>query len=135
MEDHSRENAFFEGVISEGYGAGTVMQWDWGTWEPLLGYTDVDASLRNGRLRFKLHGEKLKGEWELTRVNHSEGSRRDPIWKLTKVQDSFARGETAKSILEEAPNSVSTRRTLEEIADDWNRGKRENERQGKLFDE
>jgi len=132
--DHRREYAFFEGVIAEGYGAGTVMVWDWGTWEPLPGYTDVDASLRNGLLKFILHGEKLMGVWVLT-LKPSSGSRRNPGWTLAKEQDSFARSETATSILEEAPNSVITQNTLKEIAESWNRGKRKNELQGKLFAE
>jgi bifunctional non-homologous end joining protein LigD len=135
VEDHRRENAFFEGVIPEGYGAGTVMVWDWGTWEPRPGYTDVDASLRNGLLKFTLEGEKLKGNWILARVFRLGGSRRNPVWMLTKEEDSFARSESAMNILEEAPNSIATRKTLEEIADDWSRGRRKNKLQGKLFDE
>lgn len=134
VADHRREHAFFEGVISEGYGAGTVMLWDWGTWEPLPGCTDVDAGLRNGLLRFTLHGEKLKGIWALTRVKRSAGIRRNPVWMLTREQDSFARTERAWSILEEAPNSVSTRKSLEEIAESWTRGRIKNELQGRLFD-
>lgn len=133
--DHRREYAFFEGVILEGYGAGTVMMWDWGTWEPLPGYTDVDASLRNGLLKFILHGEKLMGVWVLTRMKCSPENHRNPIWMLAKEQDSFARSETSKSILEEAPNSVITRNTLEEIAENWKQGKSRNEFQGKLFNE
>jgi bifunctional non-homologous end joining protein LigD len=133
--DHRREYAFFEGVIAEGYGAGIVMLWDWGTWEPLPGHTDVDASLRSGLLKFILHGEKLKGVWVLTRVKDSEGNHGRPIWMLAKEQDLFARSETAESILEEAPNSISTRRTMEEIAENWNRGKNKNALQGELFGE
>ena len=133
VADHRREFAFFEGVIPEGYGAGTVMLWDWGTWEPLPGYTDVDTCLRDGVLKFILHGERLKGIWGLTRVKRGDGHRK-PVWRLTKEQDSFARSESARSILEEAPDSVSTGRTLEEIAESWNRGKKEHKSQGRLFD-
>jgi bifunctional non-homologous end joining protein LigD len=135
VEDHRREYAFFEGVIAEGYGAGIVMLWDWGTWEPLPDYTDVDASLRGGLLKFILHGEKLKGVWVLTRAKHSAENRRKAVWTLAKEQDSFARSETAGSILEEVPNSIRTRRTMEEIAESWNRGKSKNELQGELFAE
>lgn len=63
------------------------------------------------------------------------GKRPKTGWMLAKEQDSFARSETAKNILEEAPNSISTRRTLEEIARNWNRGKSKNELQGELFGE
>jgi bifunctional non-homologous end joining protein LigD len=134
--NHSREFAFSERVIYDGPGAGTVMVWDWGTWVPLPGYTDVDASLRNGLLKFTLVGERLKGNWTLARVRLYAGNRRNMIWTLTKEQDSFARSETATSILEEVPNSIITGRTLKEIADkDTNKGKYRNEQQGKLFDE
>jgi bifunctional non-homologous end joining protein LigD len=135
VEDHRRENAFFEGVIPEGYGAGTVMVWDWGTWAPLQGYTDVDAGLRNGLLKFILEGEKLKGNWVLARVFRLGESRRNSVWMLTKEKDSFARSESAASILEEAPNSIATRRTLDEIAEDWSGGRRKNKVQRELFDE
>jgi bifunctional non-homologous end joining protein LigD len=99
--NHSREYAFSERVIYDGPGAGTVMVWDWGTWVPLPGYTDVDASLRNGHLKFTLMGEKLKGNWKLARVEHYGGSRRNMIWMLAKEQDSFARSETATRQIQE----------------------------------
>jgi bifunctional non-homologous end joining protein LigD len=134
--NHSREYAFSERVIYDGPGAGTVMVWDWGTWVPLPGFTDVDACWRNGLLKFTLIGEKLKGNWELARVDRYVGNRRNIIWTLSKEQDSFARSETAKSISEEAPDSVITGRTLKEIANkDSNKSKYRNEQQGKLFDE
>ena len=134
--DHSREYAFSERVIYDGPGAGTVMVWDWGTWVPLPGYADVDACLRNGILKFTLAGEKLKGNWILARIELYAGNRQKMIWTLTKEQDSFARSVTSKSILEEAPNSILTGRTLKEIAEeDLNKGKYRNEQQGKLFDE
>jgi bifunctional non-homologous end joining protein LigD len=134
--NHSREYAFSERVIYDGPGAGTVMVWDWGTWVPLPGFTDVDACWRNGLLKFTLIGERLKGNWTLARVGVYAGNRRNMIWMLTKEQDSFARGETAISVLEEAPNSIITGKTLKEIADkDSNKGKYRNEQQGRLFDE
>lgn len=134
--NHSREYAFSERVIYDGPGAGTVMVWDWGTWVPLPGFNDVDACLRNGLLKFTLIGEKLKGNWTLARVRLYAGNRRNMIWTFTKEQDSFARSETAISILEEAPNSIITRRTLKEISDqDSNNAKYRIEQQGKLFDE
>jgi bifunctional non-homologous end joining protein LigD len=134
--DHSREYAFSERVIYDGPGAGTVMVWDWGTWLPLRCYVAVDACLRNGLLKFTLFGERLKGNWTLARVGLYTDNRRKMIWTLTKEQDSFARSVTSKSILEEAPNSIITGRTLKEIADeDSIKGKYRNERQRKLFDE
>jgi bifunctional non-homologous end joining protein LigD len=134
--DHSREYAFSERVIYDGPGAGTVMVWDWGTWVPLPGYTDVDASLKNGFLKFTLAGERLKGNWTLRRVGLYAGNPRNMIWKLAKEQDSLARSEKATSILEEAPNSIITGKTLKEIAEKVsNKCKYRNEQQSNLFDE
>ncbi len=66
----------FEGIIPKGqYGGGTVMLWDQGTWEPQPAYPDVDAGLRDGSLKFILHGEKLKGKWALVRMKSKPGSR------------------------------------------------------------
>ncbi len=77
VEDHPMEYGGFEGIIPKGqYGGGTVMLWDQGTWEPQPAYPDVDAGLRNGSLKFILHGTKLKGKWALIRMHgKSAGSR------------------------------------------------------------
>lgn len=122
VEDHNREYAMFEGVIQEGkYGAGTVMLWDRGMYEPLPEYVDVGASLQSGLLRFILDGEKLKGVWALKRRDASLQNERNPIWDLLKEPDSFARNGRPGDILEEAPNSAAKgRRTLREIERDWN---------------
>ena len=65
VEDHPLEYGGFEGTIPEGeYGGGTVMLWDHGTWEPI---GDPVKGLREGALKFILHGEKLKGGWMLVR--------------------------------------------------------------------
>ncbi len=63
VEDHPIEYGTFEGVIPDGYGAGIVMLWDEGTWEPLV--DDVSEALRKGDLKLQLHGVKLKGSWAL----------------------------------------------------------------------
>ena len=66
VEDHPIGYGGFEGTIPKGqYGGGTVMVWDQGTWEP---HVDVDEGLRTGRLKFTLHGQKLKGNWALVRM-------------------------------------------------------------------
>jgi bifunctional non-homologous end joining protein LigD len=135
VEDHRREHMSFEGVIAKGrYGAGTVMLWDRGMWEPLAEYADVDACLQNGHLMFILYGEKLKGIWSLIRRESILQNQRNPVWDLMKEPDSFARNERAGNILEEAPNSVSTGRTLEEIRREWNEGKHKPKSDGKLFE-
>src|ERR1700733_9616632 len=62
-EDHPLPYGSFEGTIPKGqYGAGTVMLWDRGSWEPI---GDPHAGLKKGHLSFLLHGERLKGAWDL----------------------------------------------------------------------
>ena len=48
-EDHPYDYGEFEGVSSEGYGAGVVMLWDYGTWQPEV--QDIDGETMNARLR------------------------------------------------------------------------------------
>jgi bifunctional non-homologous end joining protein LigD len=107
VEDHPVDYAKFEGVIPEGeYGGGTVMVWDYGTYEPEQ--EDVGAALRKGELKFTLDGQKLKGGWVLVRT-------RDRQWLLIKHRDYY---NTEEEVTEMAPASILTRRTLAEIAED-----------------
>src|SRR6478752_5791069 len=69
VEDHPVEYGSFEGIIPQGeYGGGTVMLWDRGTWEPI---GDARDGYRKGRLKFTLHGEKLRGGWMLVRTSRT----------------------------------------------------------------
>ncbi len=73
VEDHPLEYGGFEGTIPEGeYGAGTVMLWDHGAWEPI---GDAAKGFREGHLKFTLHGEKLQGGWMLV---HKGGRSAEP---------------------------------------------------------
>lgn len=109
-EDHPLEYAEFEGVIPAGnYGAGTVMLWDQGTWEPLEG---GKRDYYRGRLSFVLYGHRLRGRWTLVR---DRGEARK--WLLIKEPDQYASQE---DILAQE-TSVVTGRTLEEIAGDRDR--------------
>jgi bifunctional non-homologous end joining protein LigD len=117
VEDHPIEYGGFEGIIPQGrYGGGTVMLWDSGTWEPQSGHSDVDAGLRDGSLKFTLHGKKMKGNWALVRMGGKAANERKPNWLLIKEHDSYERTDDEQSITEEAPNSVATGRSIEEIA-------------------
>src|SRR5436305_10069213 len=61
VEDHPLDYGDFEGTIPKGqYGGGTVMLWDRGTWDTS---NDPSQSLKEGELKFTLHGEKLHGGW------------------------------------------------------------------------
>ena len=114
VEDHPWEYRDFEGIIPKGqYGGGTVMVWDQGTWIP---HGDVDQCLRDGHLKFELHGKKLQGDWVLVRMHTTDARSDRQNWLLIKEKDKFARDEKGKAITDEAPNSVSTKRSLEQIA-------------------
>ena len=61
------------------------MMWDEGTWEPK---GDPRAGLKKGHLSFILHGERLKGGWDLIRMR-GDGKREN--WLLIKENDAEAR--------------------------------------------
>ncbi len=116
VEDHPMEYGGFEGIIPKGqYGGGTVMLWDQGTWEPQPAYPDVDAGLKNGSLKFILHGEKMKGKWVLIRMKPRPKETK-PTWLLIKEHDPFERTPSDPSVTETETNSVVTGRTMEQIA-------------------
>ncbi|KLK90382.1 hypothetical protein AA309_26320 [Microvirga vignae] len=113
VEDHPLDYADFEGTIPEGqYGGGTVLVWDRGTWEP---EGDPHEGYDKGRLTFRLDGEKLHGTWHLIRMAKRPRERQES-WLLIKADDAYARTESDADILEEAPLSVKSGRSIEEIA-------------------
>lgn len=113
VEDHPVEYGSFEGIIPAGeYGGGTVMLWDRGTWEPLE--KNPQESYRQGRLKFMLHGEKLRGGWMLVRKGGRSASPDERHWFLFKERDEYA-GEK-RPITEKLPLSVATGRDLDQIA-------------------
>ncbi len=112
-EDHPLSYATFEGTIPKGeYGGGTVMLWDRGSWEPVPGKSAKD--LDKGHLHFTLHGERMKGEWLLIRLK-PRGREKNENWLLRKIGDAEAGG--TDTLTEEALTSVSTGRTMQEIAE------------------
>jgi bifunctional non-homologous end joining protein LigD len=125
---HNRAYLSFEGL----HDMKPIMLWDRGTWEPQPEFSDVERALHEGVLHFRLHGEKLKGGWTLTRTNRVTGGS-EPVWTLCKQADSFAAAESDQCVLEMQPNSISTGRTMEEIVRDWTQPRNRHERQEKLF--
>jgi bifunctional non-homologous end joining protein LigD len=109
-EDHPIEYLPFEGVIPEGqYGAGDVIVWDWGTWEPEPETPDPAKALRKGEIKFVLHGRRLGGRFTIVRTDADDGRER---WLLLKKRDEFAvDGWDA----EDHPTSVKTGRTNDEV--------------------
>jgi bifunctional non-homologous end joining protein LigD len=133
VEDHPMEYGDFEGTIPKGqYGGGTVMVWDTGTWEP---HGDVDRGLKDGNLKFELHGTKLKGNWALIRMHGIAGGSDKANWLLIKEKDAFAWENSDKPITEAAPNSATTGRSIEEIASSngrvWDSSRRNGRAAGK----
>jgi bifunctional non-homologous end joining protein LigD len=131
VEDHPVEYGAFEGIIPKGeYGGGTVMLWDRGHWEPV---GDPHDGYSKGRFKFRLHGEKLRGGWMLVRKGdagqYGTGKRE---WLLFKERDDEARPADEADILAELPLSVTTGRSLDEIAADsdrvWNSKPKSNRR-------
>ena len=116
VEDHPIEYGGFEGIIPKGqYGGGTVMLWDQGTWAPQPGYTDVDAGLRDGHLKFLMFGSKMQGKWALIRMKPRPKETK-PTWLLIKEHDDFERPPDAPAVTDAESNSVITGRSLEQIA-------------------
>jgi bifunctional non-homologous end joining protein LigD len=105
VEDHPIEYGTFEGVIPEGYGAGIVMLWDRGTWQPET--DDVEAALKKGDLKFTLDGYKLKGSWVLVRTGGYGARTGQPgrSWLLIKHRDDWS---GPIDITTFAPHSVKT---------------------------
>ena len=102
VEDHPLAYADFEGTIPpQQYGAGKVIVWDAGTWLPLQ---DPKQGVRDGNLKFELHGHKLHGRWVLVRMK-DKGEKR-PAWLLIKEKDSYARASADFTVTDELPASV-----------------------------
>ena len=113
VEDHPVSYFDFEGLIPEGnYGAGTVMVWDVGTWEAL---GDAHAMLEKGDLKFRLHGQKLNGEFVLAHMRSRRPGSKGTEWLLIKKKDDAAEPRFDIDTLD---YSVLTQRTLAEIGGD-----------------
>jgi len=127
VEDHPVSYFDFEGIIPEdNYGAGTVMVWDMGTWQPLspvavdgkyVPGTDAEAAamLAKGDLKFRLNGKKLNGDFALVKIKGRRPGSKGTEWLLIKKHDQYA--EEGYNI-DEYDESVLTKRSLAEIAGD-----------------
>ena len=128
VEDHPVSYFDFEGIIPpNNYGAGTVMVWDTGTWEPLKeDYSDhkqsraerekeASAMLNKGDLKFRLHGQKLNGDFVLAKMRSRRPGSKGTEWLLIKKKDDQAQPgyDIAKY-----DYSALTNRSLDQIASD-----------------
>jgi len=112
VEDHPLDYGNFEGNIPKGeYGGGSVMLWDRGTFE-LLGDLPGPKQIERGDLKFRLHGEKLHGEFALV-LMRGRGTGNE--WLLIKKKDEYAQPGWN---IEDYARSVLTGRTQQEVAED-----------------
>lgn len=127
VEDHPVSYFDFEGNIPEGnYGAGSVMVWDVGTWQPLspvpvkgqyVPGTEAEAAamLAKGDLKFRLNGKRLKGDFALVKMKgRRPGSKGNEWLMIKKHDDQVVEGYDAGDIDE----SVLSKRSMDEIAGD-----------------
>jgi bifunctional non-homologous end joining protein LigD len=128
VEDHPVSYFHFEGIIPpNNYGAGTVQVWDTGTWEPLQeDYSDhprnrserekqASAMLAKGDLKFRLHGQKLKGDFVLAKMRSRRPGSKGTEWLLIKKRDDEAVGGYD---IDKYDSSVLTGRSIADIAGD-----------------
>ena len=110
VEDHPLSYFDFEGVIPKGeYGGGDVIVWDWGTFEPEE-TDDPAAAVRNGELKLRLDGEKLRGHFTLVKIRSDDPEKDD--WLLIHKKDDDAEPGWDVDAL---PRSVKTGRTNDEV--------------------
>jgi len=127
VEDHPVSYFDFEGTIPEGnYGAGTVMVWDLGTWEPLspqpvkgkyVPGTEAEAAamLQKGDLKFRLHGQRLQGDFALIHIRARRPGSKGTEWLLIKKHDEYA---VEGYDIGQNDSSVISQRSMAEIAGD-----------------
>ena len=127
VEDHPVSYFDFEGTIPEGnYGAGTVMVWDVGKWEPLspiavkgeyLPGTEKEATamLAKGDLKFRLTGKRLNGDFALVHIKARRSGSKGNEWLLIKKKDDYV---VPGFDIDAYETSVLTGRTMAQIAGD-----------------
>jgi bifunctional non-homologous end joining protein LigD len=103
VEDHPISYSDFEGTIPpQQYGAGKVIIWDKGTWEPV---GDPRQGFAKGEIKFEMHGHKMHGRWVLVRLRGHDEDKQEP-WLLIKENDEYARPAGEFSVVDEFPDSV-----------------------------
>ncbi len=115
VEDHPYDYRNFEGIIPGGYGAGTVIVWDEGYYEPAdakgkdkkTQEKELRKGIYSGKLHFVLHGKKLKGEYALVKT-HGRG---ENAWLLFKIKDKYV----SKKDITLKDKSVISNKTIEQL--------------------
>jgi len=127
VEDHPVSYFDFEGTIPQGnYGAGTVIVWDVGTWEPLspvpvkgkfVPGTDAEAveMLKKGDFKIRLHGKRLNGDFAMIHIKARRPGSKGTEWLLIKKQDDYA---VAGYDIDEYGTSVLSKKTIKQMSGD-----------------
>jgi bifunctional non-homologous end joining protein LigD len=127
VEDHPVSYFDFEGTIPEGnYGAGTVMVWDVGTWEPLspvpvhgeyVPGTEKEAAemIKKGDLKFRLKGKRLNGDFALIHMKARRPGSKGNEWLMIKKHDKYV---DDKFDIDKYDTSVLSGQTMAQIAGD-----------------
>lgn len=116
VEDHPYDYRTFEGIIPEGnYGAGTVIIWDEGTYEPIdkagnkITEKELLKQLKAGNFHIIMKGKKIRGEYTLV---HLKRDNMENGWLLIKIKDGYA---SEKDITKD-DKSIQSGMTLEQVA-------------------
>jgi bifunctional non-homologous end joining protein LigD len=127
VEDHPVSYFDFEGNIPpDNYGAGSVMVWDVGTWQPLspvmvegkyvpASDEEARAMLAKGDLKFRLKGKRLNGDFALIKMKGRRAGSKGNEWLLIKKHDEH---EVEDYDIDHYDSSVLTGRSMDEIAGD-----------------
>jgi bifunctional non-homologous end joining protein LigD len=114
VEDHPMAYRDFEGNIPAGqYGAGAVIVWDKGTYTLAEG-TDPAREIAKGKIKFAMHGKKMRGLFTLIKIKPREGESGEP-WLLFKDHDKY---DDSKYDPAAHPESVKSGKTLDDVAKD-----------------
>ncbi|MBN2267536.1 MAG: 3'-phosphoesterase [Candidatus Babeliaceae bacterium] len=109
-EDHPLEYAYFEGIIPQGYGAGTVIVWDVGTYDNITEKNGKQITMSeafdNGHIVLFLHGKKLRGGYAITKFREND-------WLLVKMDDQYA--DARRNPVNTEPESVLSGVTIKEL--------------------
>jgi bifunctional non-homologous end joining protein LigD len=102
------------------------MVWDVGTWQPLspipvdgkyVPATEAEAKamLAKGDLKFRLNGQRLKGDFALVHIRARRSGSKGNEWLLVKKHDQY---EVEDYDIDQYDSSVLTKRSMDEIAGD-----------------
>jgi len=120
-EDHPLEYLDFEGVIPKGqYGTGPIILWDKGTYTNIRGEKrkpfTMQEAYEQGLIEVRFDGEKLKGEFAFVRTKFKDAKN---SWLMVKMKDGYA--NTELDIVESAPWSVKSGKTVQQLEEEANR--------------